>query len=100
MYEFYLNMSTDHFLVLCFFSAFLSCAAGGLADKLLLERGFGMVGNGMVLILGVFGGMGLAYDNHNPFHLTAGANIFLLASSGATLLLIACAIGKSWLQSH
>ena len=91
-------MTTDHFLVLLFFSAFLSCAAGGIADKLLHDRGFGMIGNAFLIVLGTLFGMGLAYDNHNPFRLPANTNLFIMASIVATFLLTFCAIGKSWLQ--
>ena len=95
--EFFDGYSGDALALLGFFAALGAIVAGLIADRVMRERGFGIIGNGVLILMGVVVGLVIS---HSHFGVIRGAEpnrILIMAAASSTIVLVLCGTLKSYL---
>ncbi len=88
----------NELMIAAFYLAVVGTAIGWVVDFVMQERGFGVVGNGILIFLGAIVGAIVAQMN-GPFATIGETNrIVLFSASASALVLVICAIIKGRLS--
>ena len=97
-YDFYRHTDTWTLTLIASMSCIFAAAIGGVVDRVLQDRGFGVIGNALLIVIGVLLGMLLSFENQIPLRLSPNARVLIYATFAPTFLLVFCAMLKAWLQ--
>ncbi len=74
--------------------------AGTIADRVMRDRGFGIVGNGILIVMGVCLGLWFADLRVGPADWSSANRLLLLCVAAATAVLLVCGVVKSALLNR
>lgn len=77
-----------------------SVVLGLVADRVMHERGFGPIGNGLLIFMGVCVGLSMAFAEVGPRRSAEPDRIVVLATAASTAVLLICGTLKSWILSE
>lgn len=92
----YISSDTLMLLALCIIG--IGAVIGYITDSVMGERGFGPIGNGMLVILGAFVGIYIRHAFFRDMDPGDVAITGIFAAASATLLLMLLGLVKHWVQ--
>jgi hypothetical protein len=91
----YFGVYTWDALLLPGFFAALACAvAGVIADHVMRERGFGQIGNGILVMMGLVVGLMIAHNELGPMRPAESERVMVIATASSTAVLLICGVLK------
>jgi len=93
--DFYTFYSRDALLTIGFFATVGAVVAGFLADRVMRERGFGPIGNGILILMGVGVGLIISRMELGPLRSSESDRVVIMAAAASTTVLLLCGAVKS-----
>ena len=91
------SYSRDALFTLGFFAAVGAVVAGSVADKVMRDRGFGAIGNGVLILMGVAVGLVISHSELGPLRASQSDRVVVMAAASSTVVLLLCGTLKSFL---
>ncbi len=95
--EFFEFYSRDALLTLAFIAAVGAIVAGSIADRVMRERGFGAIGNGVLILMGVGVGLVISHSELGPLRSSQFDRVVVMAAASSTIVLLLCGALKSFM---
>jgi hypothetical protein len=89
--------SRDALLTLGFFAATGAVMVGSIADRVMRKRGFGAVGNGILILMGIGVGIAISHTQLGPLRSSQFNHVVVMATTSSTIVLLLCGTLKSML---
>jgi hypothetical protein len=96
--EFYAYYSNADLLELGLFAVCGGVIVGVIVDLIMRDRGFGIIGNAFLAVLGVTIGLVLFHDRVGPLDARQSGLIAAFTTGTATLVLLFCGAAKNFLR--
>jgi|GEM_PF-3231638 hypothetical protein len=86
--------SLDTVLLPGFLAAVACAVAGIIADHVMRERGFGQIGNGILIMMGLVVGLMIAHNELGPMRPSESERVMVIATASSTAVLLICGVLK------
>ena len=95
--DFFDYYSEDALLGIGLIAAIGAVLAGTLADKVMRERGFGVIGNGVLVLAGIAVALVIWHSQYGPMGSWESDRVMAVATASATAVLLVCGAIKSFI---